>query len=223
MRDTEITAEIQAGRIVITPFRPEQLQGASYDLAVGNEAMVSNSPDKVLLGAEKSASLHMNAGDFALVLTKESIKLPLNVSCTIGMRSSLARRGLILLAGMQIDPGFEGHLRFGLFNASPRKASLDYDDDLCTIEFHKLSGDVAHPAPRNQDLIQGKIPETDRTYLRDLETTSLSELSRSVQSMSRSVATLATDMRWLKIVLVGGIVSILAGVVGTILKLSFSH
>jgi dCTP deaminase len=164
----------------------------------------------------------MNAGDFALVLTRESVKLPLNISCTIGMRSSLARRGLILLAGMQIDPGFEGHLRFGLFNASPRRASLDYDDELCTIEFHKLTGNVEHPAPRNQDLIEGKIPESDRMYLRDLETTSLSELSRSVQSMSQSVATLATDMRWVKIILVSGIISILAGVIGTIVKLSFS-
>ena len=34
----------------------------------------------------------------------------------IGMRSALARMGLILLHGMQIDPGFEGHLRFGLYN-----------------------------------------------------------------------------------------------------------
>lgn len=224
MRDTEIRAAIKAERVSITPFRPERLQGASYDLAVGGEALVSNRDDKLILGPDRVPSLHLNAGDFALVLTRESIKLPLDVSCVIGMRSSLARRGLILLAGLQIDPGFEGHLRFGLYNASPRRMTLDYDDDLCTIEFRKLSGPVEHPAPRIQELIEGKIPDADRVYLRALETTSLSELSRNMQTMSQSVEELASQMkanaketRWLRIFVVSGVIAIMTGVVTAVI------
>lgn len=186
--------------------------------------MVSNSDDKVLLSPDRPGSLHLDAGDFALVLTRESIKLPLDVTCVIGTRSSLARRGLILLAGLQVDPGFEGHLRFGLFNASPRKITLDYDDGLCMLEFHKLSGPVEHAAPRNQELIEGKIPEADRAYLRQLETTSLSELGRNVQSLTKSVESLTTQVqaivkqsRWLTVFIVAGIISIFTAVVTAII------
>jgi hypothetical protein len=74
-----------------------------------------------------------------------------------------------------VDPGGEGYLRFGLYNAFPRKITLDYDDEICMIEFHNLAHAATKPDPRNEDLIQGKIPEMDRQFLRTLETTSLSE------------------------------------------------
>jgi deoxycytidine triphosphate deaminase len=220
MRDSEILQAVKDGLICISPFREEKIQGASYDLSVGAEALVSNSDDKVLLGADRTGSLHLNAGDFALVITRESVKLPMDVACDIGPRSSLARRGLILLAGMQVDPGFEGHLRFGLFNASPRRITLDWDDELCMLEFHKLSGPVSHSPARNPDLIAGTIPEQDRIYLRQLETTSLSELARNLQSLSKSVETLTIETRTMakgwKVVM-AGIVAIFTAVVAAII------
>ena len=130
MRDTEIKEAVESGKIEIKPFRQTRLEGASYDLAVGKQALVSNSDTKISLSESANNPIILNAGDFALVLTNEYVKLPLNIAASIGMRSSLARKGLILLAGMQIDPGFEGHLRFGLYNASPRKIILDYNDPL---------------------------------------------------------------------------------------------
>jgi len=197
MRDVEIKQAIDRKEIVIAPLNPDRLQGASYDLAVGGEALVSNSDEKIILGPGSSTSLHLEAGDFALVLTRESVKVATDIAGVIGMRSSLARRGLMLLAGMQIDPGFQGHLRFGLYNASPRKITLDYDDGICMIEFHRLAGPVERPQEPIPELLAGKIPESDRAYLRTLETTSLSELSRNMQSMSENVSALTRQMRWL--------------------------
>ncbi len=187
LSNTEIQKAIDEHVLFITPFEEKKLKGASYDLALGREALVSNRDEKVFLGPDRTHSLKLEAGDFALVLTKESLKFPMDMCGMIGMRSSLARMGLILLHGMQIDPGFEGYLRFGLYNASPRKITLDYDDDICMIEFHKLVQAATKPAPRNEDLIQGKIPEVDRQFLRTLETTSLSALSQDMRTMSVSV------------------------------------
>lgn len=218
MRDIEIKQGVASGTIQITPFRSERLQGASYDLSVGAEAFVSGSEDKVVLGPASAIGIHMEPWDFALVVTMESVKLPLDVACVIGMRSSLARKGLMLLSGLQIDPGFEGHLRFGLYNSSPRKMSLFYDDELCTIEFHRLSGPVEHPPPRIPELIAGKIPKEDRAYLSSLETTSLSELSRNVQSMSRSVETLTSQVRWINIIVIPAVIAILLTVVGALIN-----
>ncbi|MGA2092529.1 MAG: dCTP deaminase [Sedimentisphaerales bacterium] len=217
MMDKEIKKAVESGDILISPFSSDRLQGASYDLAVGPQALVSNSDTKILLSETNQASIRLNAGDFALVLTKEKIKLPLNIAGHIGMRSSLARKGLSLLAGMQIDPGFEGHLRFGLYNSSPRPIILDYDDPLCMIELHRLVGDVDKPQPRIQELIDGKIPESDRDFLRSLETTSLSDLSKNLRELTQTVSRIAKEYEWINKIIVGGIIAIFIGVVTSII------
>lgn len=215
MTDSEIKAAIDSGQIEIKPFDSEKLQGASYDFAIGGESLVSRDDQKILLAPKSSTNLNLNAGDFALVLTKEYVKLPLDIAGVIGMRSALARKGLILLAGMQIDPGFEGHLRFGLYNASPRRITLDYDDDLCMIEFHRLSCSVEHPPPRIRELIEGKIPEADRNFLRSLETTSLSELRQDLRTLTQSVDTLTKVMYRF---LVPAIIAILVAVIVAVIQ-----
>lgn len=215
MTDSEIKVAIASGQIEIKPFDPEKLQGASYDFAIGGESLVSRNDQKILLAPQSSTNLQLDAGDFALVLTKEYVKLPLDVAGVIGMRSVLARKGLILLAGMQIDPGFEGHLRFGLYNASPRRITLDYDDGLCMIEFHQLAGPVKHPPPHIPELARGKIPESDRDFLRSLETTSLSELRQDLRTLTQSVDALTKVMYRF---LVPAIMAILVAVVVAVIQ-----
>lgn len=212
MRDTEIKEAVESGKIEIKPFRQARLKGASYDLAVGKQALVSNSDTRIFLSESTNNPIILNAGDFALVLTNEHVKLPLNIAASIGMRSSLARKGLILLAGMQVDPGFEGHLRFGLYNASPRKIVLDYDDPLCMLEFHRLSGDVDKPQERIPELDEGKIPESDREFLRNLETTSLSKVDQNLRQLTQTVEGLAKQSKWIG----GAIIAVLVGVVTSI-------
>jgi deoxycytidine triphosphate deaminase len=213
MTDTEILNVIKTQNVVIKPFDQTRLQGASYDLSVGKEALVSKNDNKVILS--ESQSLHLNAGDFALIMSGEYVKMPLDIACSIGMKSTLARKGLILLAGMQIDPGFEGYLRFGLYNASPRKLTLDYQDPMCTIEFHKLAMPVKKIISPNNDLINGKIPESDREYLRSLETTSLSDIDNNMRTLIQSVNSLTNVVYKF---LVPIMVAVFAGVVIAVLK-----
>ncbi len=213
MTDKEIMKAIESNIIIIKSFNQARLQGASYDLSVGKEALVSNNDNKVMLS--ESQSLHLNAGDFALVMSDEYVKMPLDVACSIGMKSTLARKGVILLAGMQIDPGFEGYLRFGLYNASPRKLTLDYQDTLCTIEFHKLASPVQKVIAPNEDLISGKIPEGDREYLRSLETTSLSDVDKNMRTLIQSVNSLTNVVYKFLLPIM---LAIFAGVVIAVLK-----
>ena len=213
MHDTEILKAIESKEMAIDPFDKDNLKGASYDLTIGGEALVSNRDEKVIL-APTGGSLKLEAGDFALVLTQEKVKLPLNVAGSIGMRSTLARQGLILLHGMQIDPGWDAYLRFGLYNASPRKITLDYGDDLCMIEFHRMAGTAETPPPRNEDLIKGRIPESDKQFLRQLETTSLSTLAQEMRTMSQNVSVLAKQNK----IIIPALIAIVVGVLVEILK-----
>ena len=219
MNDSEISKAVESGELLIEPFDLEKLQGTSYDFSVGHEALSSRNDQMIILSQKSSTNLSLEAGDFALVLTKEYVKLPLDMTGVIGMRSSLARKGLILLAGMQIDPGFEGHLRFGLYNASPRKITLYFDEDLCMVEFHKLSGPVESAPPHIPELIKGKIPAIDRSFLQTLETTSLSELSKSTRSLVQSVDTLTKVMyRFIVPAIVAILVSVVAAFIVNLLK-----
>src|ERR687883_881372 len=151
MTDTEIRAAITSGAIAIGPLGDEQLQPASYDLRLGDRAIVSKSVDieklreRVESGSvpeidvARKRSLAIPAGAFALVVTKERVKLSAEYAGHLGVRSYFARKGLLLLAGLQVDPGFDGHLVLGLANLSPRAMHISYEEPLATLELHHLA------------------------------------------------------------------------------------
>jgi hypothetical protein len=80
-----------------------------------------------------------------------------------------------------------------------------------------LAGKASRPAPRNEDLIEGKIPENDRQFLRTMETTSLSSVSQDLRTMSKSVDTLSKEMTTFAMIqnrfIIPGILAIFVGVV----------
>ncbi len=190
MTDGETKEAIQLGQLKIEPYDENRQQPCSYDARAGKEALVSRNDS--LIDLSKTNSVTLQPGDFALIMTYESFGLPLNMAANIGMKSSFARRGLILLAGMQIDPGFDAHLRLGLYNSSGRPITIDHLDPICTIEFRRLSRFVDKGIGSFPDLKEGRIPESDRAYLRELETTSLSDLGKDMRSLTQSMHTLTT-------------------------------
>lgn len=188
--DKEILEARKKGDIVIENFSEECLEPASYDMRLGNEALVSHQEKKI--DVSKEGNVTIKPGEFGLLTTYEKIKMSNQMVGSIGLRSHYARKGLVLLAGPQIDPGFEGVLVLGAYNASPRKITIDYLDKFCTVEFHKLSKPVKKPYRGSEEQKKGLIPEVDKSYLRTLETESLSDLSESVRQLSENVSTLTT-------------------------------
>src|SRR5687767_1534183 len=106
--DNDIRKAIDANDLVIAPFSDECLQGASYDFRVGREAFTSSAKERIDLEAKGLVTLE--PGEFAVVATMETVTCSPKVAASIGLASDFARRGLQLLAGPQIDPGFSGVL-----------------------------------------------------------------------------------------------------------------
>ncbi len=190
MTDGEIKQSQYEGKLVIGDFSEESLQPASYDARLGKTALISREDAEVDVEERKSLTIPPN--EFALLTTYETFKLPNDIAGHIGIRSYYARRGLVLLAGIQIDPTFEGILVIGAYNASSRKLTLDYKDRFATIEFHRLSRPSEKPHHGIEEQKHGHIPKVDRDYLRQLETASLSDLTKNMISLSQSVHTLTT-------------------------------
>jgi dCTP deaminase len=190
LSDVEIRDAMKKKKIIIDPFNESSLQPASYDLRAGKRALVSGMENEIDLESKRSFTL--KAGDFALMTTLEKITLSKEVVGHIGMKSYYVRKGLILLAGLQIDPGWDGYLVLGMYNASPRNITLDYQSPICTVDFFGLSVPASEPFITGEEQKQGLIPKIDKDYLRTLETQTLSEMSESVRQLSTNVSTLTT-------------------------------
>jgi deoxycytidine triphosphate deaminase len=202
MTDAEIRQAVESGEISIEPFDATvSLQPASYDLKVGDTAIVAKSvkleeletrlKEEVApeIDLKQRRTISVPAGGFALVTTLERVSLSKSFAAHIGIRSYYTRKGLALLSGLQIDPGFSGYLVLGLANLSPRSIGIDYADPLCTIEIHRLASpaEKAYDGKYALEQREPRIPAADKDYLRTIETMSVSDITQALLTLSRNV------------------------------------
>ena len=215
LTDGEIRSAMVSGELAIEHFADECLQPASYDMRIGGRALRSGDDAETSLAAAQT--LVLNAGQFALLTTHELLTVPADIAGHIGVRSYFTRKGLILLAGLQIDPGFEGALVLGVYNASPRRLSLDYLEPFCTVEFHRLAVAAVAPYRPGPEQLRGAIPVVDKDYLRTIETESLSEVAASVRALTVNVGALTDKVKLSVNLVVATFVAALGAVIATVI------
>lgn len=216
MIDSDIQQALKDKTLEITNLSNDSFKSLAYIARLGKRALIGGQDKEVSLVDEGSITL--KAGDFVLFNTEESFKLSDKIAGHIGISSYYARKGLILLAGMHIDPEWDGHLVLGAYNASPREIVLDYLTNLILIEFHQLTKAPTITAKHNPEQRKGLLPKIDKDFLRTLEAQSLSDLSKEIRLLAISVARLDKDMKALKWVMAIGLVfiSLLVALKGTI-------
>lgn len=209
MTDTQILDAIESNEIEIDPLADDQVQPASYDLRLGERAIITKTQDverlrerveesevpEINVGAEGSISVP--AGGFALIVSRERVRLSTLYAGHLGLRSHFARKGLLLLSGLQVDPGFDGYLVLGLANVSPRSVYISYEEPVATLELHKLTeaASAAYSGAYAGQQTRPTIPRADADYLRTIETMSVSDLTRALLRLSDNVSTLTRDVR----------------------------
>jgi len=140
LSDVDIRQFIADRDIVISNFSGE-LEPASYDLRVGKEAVAQDG----VVNIEEKKYAKIPRGATVVIYPYEQIKLSTKVAARYGLRSRFARKGLILLSGPQIDPGFEGTLSVTIFNAGTSEVVLGYQEKFVTIEFFLLKTPASRP------------------------------------------------------------------------------
>lgn len=195
MTDADINEAMQRGELVVENFSKASLQASSYDARVGNRALVGGTDTEIDIAQKGDVTIR--PGEFVLIVTREKFKLKPTIAGHLGIRSYYSRKGLVLLAGLQIDPGFEGHLVIGGFNAAPRRLTLDYESPFVTVEFHKLAGrPVEKPFVAGDEQKMGHIPRMDKDYLRLLETQSLSDVAEELRKLSMNVGAMQNQLKY---------------------------
>jgi dCTP deaminase len=193
----QISESYRKGDIVINPFDEDQVQAATYDLRVGEQGATTST--KKIVNVRESGYLLIQPGDFGIVTVLEEIRLGPQFAARIGLRSKYARKGLIATTGPQIDPGYHGRIIIGVTNLTPKPISLPYKDDLLSIEFHRLEQATTKPySGPYQDRLELGAEEIEA--ITETEGMALSEVIKTLQSLSINVGTLAADlktMRWI--------------------------
>lgn len=131
----EIVADIKNGVVAIDPFDESNVQFASIDLTL-DDFILTTEGKKVDISDGHSFTLA--AGRTVNVSTREWIRLPGHYIGRVGAMNSLARIGIMASHGFQIDPGFEGHLQFCVFNAGGRDFELRSGMPVISIEIMPL-------------------------------------------------------------------------------------
>lgn len=123
--------------MLITGADMGNVQGASYDLTLGDEYYYAGEIRKL---EKNNLFLKIEPYDYAIVSCKEQICLPKDVSANFGLTVGLFCQGIILSNGQQVDPGFRGTLFCLLFNTSNKVVSIKKGSHYSTIEFSKMLG-----------------------------------------------------------------------------------
>lgn len=124
--------DIEASGIKITPLDADNpLQGASYDLRIGDEVLLWSSQKVVDPSGE---IMYLCPGDIAVIKTLEYLEMPMNVCGMVHSLVGMVSLGLSQVA-TTVDPGFKGHLVITMTNYGRVKYPIIYRQPFCTIVF----------------------------------------------------------------------------------------
>ncbi len=180
----EILKFIEKGEIISKNFSEKYLEPASYDIRLGEEGITST--DKKKINIKEQGYLTIRAGEFAVFQTIEYFNIPLSIVGNIGMKSKYARQGLILLAGLQIDPGFTGHLVLRAFNSSTQSIIISFKAPIGMVQFLQLIEPVEIPySGKYQEQIT--IPADDLEQIVKSKGMTIGEVIMTIQSLVKSV------------------------------------
>ena len=138
----------------------------------------------------------IDPGEFAVVATRERVHCGPRVAAQIGLCSSLARDGLVLLSGPQIDPGFNGVLIVRVTNLAPKRITMPHQARFLTVQFFRLNHAVDHPYDGPRQGQTGLRPD-DLRELAHPDSPTLGGMVRSLSALARDVSDLKTSVKWM--------------------------
>jgi dCTP deaminase len=139
------TLEARLGTL-ITPPNPAAIDCNAVTLHMGREFYITPSTDvrtpsthtKALLAEGQPFAIP--AGQFAFLLSEETVQVPADAMAFISMKARIKFRGLVNVSGFHVDPGWRGPLVFSVFNAGPSTVHLQQGMPLFLIWYADLDG-----------------------------------------------------------------------------------
>lgn len=129
---------------LISPYDAARIDCAAYTLRVGSEAYISPTTDasdpntKTKIQIDNGKPFTIPPGQFAFLLTKETVTVPPNALAFISIKARKKFKGLVNVSGFHVDPGYSGKLIFSVYNAGPATIHLEEGEPCFLIWYADL-------------------------------------------------------------------------------------
>jgi dCTP deaminase len=193
---------------LVSDFSKDRIDCAAYTLRMGKQYYLTASDADAGTNRPRTLadgdSVAIPSGQFAVLLTEESVTVPPGVIAFISMKAGLKSRGLVNVSGFHVDPGYSAPLRFSVFNAGPTTICVKQGEESFLIWYADLD---------REDQDYRKREGNNRNYAKGITTADVSSLTGAVKTinvLSEKVSELEKTQIWMKY-LIG-----LLGVVGVV-------
>jgi dCTP deaminase len=132
LSDKDIENAIKNKQLDIEPYNVKNLTPNGYDLSI-DEIYIRKTNQQIKEGTATIPPLTWFA-----ISTKEFVKMGPQITSQLWIRSSYARKGVLVSFG-KVDAGFHGTLTFGCFNAGHEDLEIAIGDRFCQIVFEHLT------------------------------------------------------------------------------------
>lgn len=187
---------------LVIPYNETCVKHCAYELAMGPEAFITSSDGRKKVVLDEGEPIVIPSGQFALLLTEEEVKIPLEAIGFISMRFGIKRKGLINVSGFHVDPGFEGRLKFSVYNAGSREITVSRGDRIFVLWFAALDSHTEDAYRSNKDE-QWVITSNDQNLMHG-DVASPAELKKELDEVRH----MYINHKWLLTTLVGVVVAI---------------
>jgi dCTP deaminase len=151
----------QAQKALIEPFIISRVAQGAYELSLGFEGAISCDGRNQVVKLKDRDFMCIPRGQFALLLTKESVLMPNDAIGFISLKTKVKSKGLVNVSGFHVDPGYERRLKFWVYNAGNEDIQIQCGDPTFLIWF----SDLDRPT---QDTYKKNSPSHDEITSDDL-------------------------------------------------------
>jgi dCTP deaminase len=146
LSDVSIRAQLDAGRLVVTPLADDAIRPSSIDLRLGPVLLIAEPG-----GGHREHHL-INHGPytiyqhvFLLGATLEWVELPDDLVGLLVGKSTRARQGLQVESAGLVDPGWRGRLTVEVVNLAPAPIALTLGMAICQLSVSRMTTPAEHP------------------------------------------------------------------------------
>ena len=178
-----LKTRIPADHLVV-PYQDDRVVHAAYEMSVGPEAFVTSATSRATELAA-GTKIVIPPGQFGLLVTQETVRIPSDVIAFISIRARIKFRGLINVSGFHVDPGYRGQLRFSVYNAGSQPIFLDQGQRIFMIWFADLDERDNDPYTKRQD--SGSVITADHVSMIYGDVASPAELKKQLDDLRSEV------------------------------------
>lgn len=141
------STETMRGRLpeLIDPYSSTRIAHCAYELSLGGEAYITkldSNKNRVNTTLKPKHKVQIPPGQFAQLLTKESIEVPKDALGMISIKTKYKKGGLVNVSGFHVDPGYKGKLIFSVFNAGSGPIILEQGSPIFLLWYASLDNDT---------------------------------------------------------------------------------